>query len=572
MRVLVIAAALGAVGALIAGSRAAAQVPKPAVPAAPAAPAQRRFWVPRFSGDALSSGELYQANGIDSRRPGQTWRVSLNQQATFFGEFNIGWSLLLSSEGSDARQSISQFGLNPRYKWATFHIGNFSQNYTEYTVQGTRLKGGGIDLRPGAFRLSVQGGESQRTIFGGPANLAYRRHLYAASIGVGREQSSSIDFTVARAKDDAKSLAPALADTLLLDTIPAALRPRIETRPQDNLVAGARGRLRLFGNRVALKGELSGALITRDAESPEATAESVSGGSTLGGLMPLRLSTSGDYAYRVDAETQLDRASLNGGYEYIGAGYTSLGVASLINDRRAYNVGGTLRLLAGHMSLQSQYQHQNDNLLSQKLATTNRDALSGTIVGVLGRRLTTSVTAVFNTTTNDAVVDTFRINNRAFAFMSNSSLQVSLFGRGRPTPINVSYALQRTTDDNAIVQVPDVTVQNVSTAIQIPVNRVVSVSPTASLAITQMPTAPSQRNTYVGFRGQARGKQAMASLSATQTFTNSRGVFSVNSQLSYTLPLQGRVTVQLRHARYDAIGTRPRFQETFGTMSLARNF
>jgi hypothetical protein len=498
--------------------------------------------------------------------------VSLTPQVTFLGEFSMGINVLLSSEGNNARQEISQFGLNPRYKWATFHVGDFSQGYSDYTIQGTRIRGGGFDLKPrsGALRFSAQGGQSQRVVAAGAGNMAYKRSLVAAAVGVGRQESNSIDFTFLRARDDPKSLAPALADTTLLDTIPLALRPRIETRPQDNLVLAAQGHLNLFAQRLSLSGQVAGAVITRDIDSPDATAAGASGGSTAASLVPIKLSTSGDYAYRVDAQSNFSRGNLSAGYEYVGAGYTSLGLAYLINDKRAFSLGGGLRFFDNRVSLQSQYQHQNDNLLDQKIATTNRDAITATAILTAGTRFSQSITAVLNTMANDAAVDTFRVNNHATALMTNSTIQAELFGR--KTPINVSYALQHTSDDNAVVQIPSVTVHNISTAVQVPLFGTLSLSPSASLALTQSTVGPSQRNVYVGFRGQARMRDVRASFSATQTYSNARGVFGVNGQATYTTPLAARLTFQLRHNRYAAIGNRPAFQESFATLSLARSF
>jgi hypothetical protein len=516
-----------------------------------------------------SSGELYHAAGIERRRPAQSWRLSLSPQVTVFGEFGAGLNILVSSEGSDLRQNISQFGFNPRYRWITLHVGDFTQDYSPYTLQGSRIRGGGFDLRPGWLRFSVQGGQAQRTVAAGATSLAYRRNLYAASAGVGRDGSSFIDLIVVRAKDDVSSLAPALADTILLDTIPVALRPRVETRPQENLVLGARAALNLFGRRLALKGDVAGALITRDLESPDAKPESVDGGGTLSKLMPLRLSTSGDYAAHIEAEANLGGAGLRGGYEYVGAGYTSLGLAYLINDRRAYNVGANVRLARGHLSLQGQYQHQNDNLLNQKLATTRRDALAGTLVLVAGRGLSTSITALINTTANDAAVDTFRIDNRAFAISTNTAAQVNL---GRPTTVSLSYALQRTSDQNVLTRIPDVTVHNLSTSVQVQLSKALSVAPTGSLAITRSGAAPEQTNVHAGFRGQARVGRVRASVSAAQSYSNSRGIFSANGLLAFTLPSQAQLQLQGRHNRYAAIGNRPAFQETFATMSLTRSF
>ena len=560
--------------ALLLAAPLGAQVPAPAP--APPAPTSRS-WLSRlpvtFSGQASSTGELYAARGIESRRPDGTWRMSFAPQLTFFGEFSMGLDMLYSSEGSEVRQSISQFGINPRYKWATFHAGDFSQNYTSYTLEGTRLRGGGVDLRPGRLRVSAQGGQSQRVVTADAGNLAYKRSLYAGSIGYGSEGSSFIDVIYLRARDDPRSLAPALVDSILLDTIPAALRPRVETRPQENSVVGLRSRLSLFASKLVLAGEVAGALITRDVESPAATAAGVSGADgTLASLMPVHLSTSGDYAWKLDAESQFGRGSLSAGYEFVGAGYTSLGLAYLINDRRAYNANGSVRLAGGRLNLQAQYQHQNDNLLNQKLATTNRDAVTATAVVVLGQRLSASVTGMLNTTANDATVDTFRVNNRAMALMTSSSLATTLLGYR--TNVSVSYALQRSSDDNDVIQVPQVTVHNLSTTAQVALTRTLSIAPIASFAITHNDAAPSQQNLNFGFRGQARLRQVRASASATQTYSNSRGVFAMNGQLGYTLPARigGQLQLQSRFNKYDAIGSRPAFTERFATLGLTRSF
>ena len=563
--------ALALTASTLGASALVAQVPSPPPPAAPAPTASRLKLPVQFSGQANSMGELYSASGIASRRPGSVWRASFTPQLTFFGEWSMGLDLLVSSEGNDARQNISQFGLNPKYKWATFHVGDFSQNYTSYTLQGTRLRGGGIDLRPGILRFSVQGGRSQRLVAAGAGNLTYKRDLYAGSIGVGRDGSSFVDVVFLRAKDDVSSLAPALADTLLLDTIPVALRPRIETRPQENSVLGLRSRVSLLGNKLILTGEAAGALITRDLESPDAIADGVSGtDKTLSTLLPLHLSTSGDYAYHVEAESNFGRGGVTAGYEYVGAGYTSLGLAYLINDRQAYNASGNIRLIGGKLHLQTQLQHQNDNLLNQKIATTNRDMISGTAVVMLSQRINTSITALINTTANDAAVDTFRVNNRAFALMTSSSLMQPLFGRN--LTFSLSYSLQKSADDNAVFQVPDVTVHNVSTSAQFPITKTISVAPTASLALTQTASAPAQRNMNFGFRGQARLRKVRLSSSAQKTFSNARGVFGLNGQLGYTIPWEGQLSLQARFNKYDAIGTRPAFSESFATLGLARSF
>lgn len=543
--------------------------PPPPTPA-PGFPAPTSYFPARFTGEMTLTEELYGVNGIASRRPGESWNIGMSPNLLLFGEFSVGVNVLLSSEGSQFRQNIGQLGLNPRIGWATFHLGDFTDNYSTYTVQGTQVRGAGVDLRPGFLRISIQGGQSQRTVSGGLGDLAYKRNLFAASVGVGKEGGSFVDVMVVKAKDDASSLSSQLADTLLLDTIPPALRPKVETRPEENLVVGTRGQLQLLANKVTVKAEAAGALTTGDQSSPAVNPGSVSSGGLLNDLIPLRLSTSGDFAYHVQADANLGRASIRGGYEYIGAGYQSLGLSYLINDRRAIDLGGTLRLLQGQLTLQGQYQHQNDNLLHQKAATTDRDAVMGTASMLLGRTLTLSVTAMDNVIANDAAVDTFKIDNRSFALSTNASIQSRLFGR--PSTISLSYALQHTADDNIVTQIPGVTVHNLATSVQIPITKALSLAPTASLAVIQNTGAATQQNIYLGARAQYRTGALRTSGGLTQTFSNGRHVFGLTAQADYPLFWDSRLSLQARHTRYGAIGNQPAFQESFFTMSLARSF
>jgi hypothetical protein len=524
----------------------------------------------RMSGEVVLASDLYGAAGIQARRPGASWRASLTPQLTFLGEFSVGLDILLSSEGSQFRQSMSQFGLNPRYKWATLHVGDFSRSYSSYSVQGTRVRGAGLDLRPGIFRLSVQGGQMQRAVAAGAGGMAYRRDLYAASVGVGREQSSFLDLIVVKAKDDPASLTAALEDTTLLDTIPVALRPRYDVRPQENLVLATQGQLQLFGRRLSVKGEAASAVITRDVQSPAANGDSVPGGGVIGGLVPLTLATSADYAWKLDGSLALGAAALRAGYEYVGPGFTSLGLAYVINDRRAYTLGGNVRLLGGRLALQGQLQRQSDNLLGQKATTTGRGALMGSAALLFSRSVTATLTAMTSAISNDAAVDTFVVDNRSLALTANTAVQHRLFGR--QASLSVAYALQHTADGNAVTRIPGVTVHNASTSLQVNVAPGFSVAPSLSLALTRSAAAPTQRNVYLGVRANGRFGPVRTSFSASQNYSSARGVFAVTGQLSYAMPGDSRLVVQLRHNRYAAIGAHPAFQESFATMTVSRSF
>lgn len=526
----------------------------------------------QFGGEIVTTGQLYAHSGIAGRWPGASYSITMNPQLTLFGDVSAGLDILVSSQGNQVRQSLNQFGLNPSWRWITLHLGDFTDDYSQYTLQGTRVRGVGVDLKPGWFRLSFQGGQSQRAVFAGQGGATFAQHLYAGMIGIGREDATHLDLTILKAKDDPNSLAPAVTDTILLDTIPVALRPQAQTTPEENLVAGLSGQISMLRNRLVIKGEGDAAVITTDLSSPRANPSAVKLGSVINDFMPLRLSTSGDFAYKLDGSYSFGTAALRAGYQYVGAGYTSLGLAYVINDRRAYTFGGNVGLFRGHLMLTGQLQHQNDNLLHQKVATTNQDATLLSAAVRPAQNLTASITAMRTVVANDAVNDTFAINDRTVGLNTSLALQHHLFGL--PTVYSLAYGVQRTTDVNAVTPIPQVTVQNVSGAVQVSLSKAISVAPSVSVSATQTRGAATQDNVFVGFRGQGRffGGKLGASFDASQTYASSRALLGINSRITYALPWATQVSFETRYNHYDALGTTPAFAESFATLTVTRSF
>ena len=526
----------------------------------------------RFTGDVVSMGQVYGHTGIAGRWPDESFSIGFTPQLTLFNDVTMGLDLLLSTQGSSAQQSINQLGFNPSWRWITLHAGDFSDDYGDLTVQGTRVRGAGFDLTPGLFRISFQGGQSQRAVFAGDGTSVYARNLFAGMVGFGRPDGSYVDVTVLKAKDDPNSVQQALVDTTLIDTIPVALRPQEQTRPQENLVMGVGGQLTLLNRRLVLKGEGDGAVVTHDLDSPLANPDAVRFGSLVSGLMPLRLSSSGDYAYKLDGTYAFPAGAVRAGYQYVGPGYTSLGLSYLINDRRAFTLGGNVGLLENRVLLQGQLQHQNDNLLGQKVATTSQDAVMLSAALRPTENLSASVTAMGTAVVNDASVDTFAVNDHSYALTTSLALQESLLGK--PAIYSLAYGIQRTHDVSVVAPVPRVTVHNLSASVQVNLSRAISVAPSLSLAATQTVRAATQENLFFGFRGTGRFLQGRltASFDASETFTNSRGVTGVNSQLAYVLPWASRLLFQTRYNHYAALGGEPAFTESFATLTVSRSF
>lgn len=159
-----------------------------------------------ISGELGAYGELYSIKGQPERRPRSTGRVFFRPTLSLFNLIQIPFEILLSTEGSSARQNINQFGINPKWDWGSLYAGDFTDEYSQFTLSGIKIRGGGINLKPGNFRFSAASGFTQRSVPGGAQDGSFKRFMYAVKLGYGNEENSYVDFIFLRAKDEVSSL------------------------------------------------------------------------------------------------------------------------------------------------------------------------------------------------------------------------------------------------------------------------------------------------------------------------------------------------------------------------------
>lgn len=531
-----------------------------------------------FSGSAELVSDGYLARGISARRPDAMWRLAVSSRFSLFGEIDFRMNLLLSQEESRFQQDVGQVGLSPSWRWITVHLGDFTNDYSPLMLQGSRIRGGGIDLTPGKLRFSVQGGRARRqttTITGEPS---FRRNLMAFRVGYGAETGSHLDLIAVAARDEFTREDVTGIDTILVDTIPEGLQPRVATRPQEGMTAGLKGQLVLLDGVVRLQGEGAMALTNSDRASPEVSVDEVElavpglVADAFSGVVPVRLSSSFDVAYSADARLRLGPANLQGGYEFVGGGYNSLGLPYLVNDHQGFNLGGGAGLLAGRLNVQARYQHRANNVLSQQLATVTRDGVNTSVTFRATERLTTVLTGFLTDIANDAP-DSLRLDMRSWSAATNVMVRQPMFGL--ETSVSVAYNLQQTTDDRANAPVPAITTHNVQGSVDVPVTEQINVAPSVSGVLTRPEGQPSTTNVYLGFRGSGRfleDGRLRANASLSHTISQGRQILNGSARASYPAMWDTELTFQLRHAEYSAFGGRPAFGETFLTLALRRAF
>ncbi len=502
------------------------------------------------SGEAGAYGELYTISGRDRRRPPASGRLYFRPTLTFFDNFSISFDFLISSEGSSARQQINQFALHPTWSWGRAHIGDFSHDFSRYTLNGLTIRGAGLELYPSIIRLQVIGGQTQRAIAADPYSSVYSRYIAGAKLGVGKEESMYFDLIAVKVKDDPSSLSrnifrqitPNETDTTRIDTT------FIGNTPQENIVLGAVTSLRLFENKFRIKGEIAGSVFTRDLYSSEITSGSIP--SSLTSVFKPRISTNADIAYTIETGATYQFADVQVGYTAIGPGYTSLGIPSLSNDKKILDTKVGLRFFENRLMIQGLYQGQHDNLLSQKQFTT-----SYTTYGLMTNirpisEVAIMLNAMHNTITNDSNNDTTKINNVS----SNYGITVSyLFSVLHLTnTLTTGYSTQLSKDLNVFRSGNEVRSQNINITLNTILTPQYSLAPSFSYSSV----APQGRNkiatTNFNFRVINRMLAGKLSNSGGIGFMNSTTSRSttITFQSNYALSQAHSLTASLRSSYY----------------------
>lgn len=163
-----------------------------------------------LTGGLSAFGAAYTTDLDDPRMSPFTWGINGRLNLSIY-DLQIPFSFIVSEKEREFRQPFNQFGLSPRYKWATAHIGHRSMHLSELTMSGQRFYGAGLELTPGKFRFAAMYGRLRKEIFADTTTAvieepAFQRMGMAVKIG-GGTQASHADLVLFRAKDEYDAIA-----------------------------------------------------------------------------------------------------------------------------------------------------------------------------------------------------------------------------------------------------------------------------------------------------------------------------------------------------------------------------
>jgi len=327
----------------------------------------------QFSGSASMYSEYGRVTGDSLVKPTPELRFNINPTLSLFG-VPLGLNMLLSTQENPLRQQLDKFKLflNPRkwleaqtnlsgFAWSLkgLELGSCNPSWTPYTLSGTPVLGGAVELTPWHLYTAAAAGRTQRRVpVSDSTQGAYARMLYSGRFGFGKKEETHFYLTALYAGDDTASPAgnkqPNPNDTT--DTYEVV-------RPQENYVLGAEFNLSLAKDAFRLESEVAVCEMTRDKRLPVEKGDWMPAWAA-SAVRP-RISSSVDYAFKVKPSLKALDTRVYGKIEFVGPGFQSLGAPGLRNDNMAIGAGIERSFLDNAVSFSAEYTSEHDNLLTQ---------------------------------------------------------------------------------------------------------------------------------------------------------------------------------------------------------------
>ncbi|MBS1494831.1 MAG: hypothetical protein JST55_15055 [Bacteroidetes bacterium] len=300
----------------------------------------------------------------------------------------------------------------------TLGIGETYPSYSKYILNGTKVTGLDLEYNPGLFYLAVSGLKNLDAI----DSVSFGRKLWAGKIGVGAKDDSHFHITMMKAKDNINSLD--INDTLKVTS---------RMSPMENVIVGTDGKIKLLKDRISIKGEFSGSVITDDLRAPDLISDDIPG--IAKDFISIKMGTHYDLMYNIESVINIPESNtkLKGGYKYIGLGYSSLGAPSMTNGIKGFNIGIDQYLAEKKINLKL----STEFLRSEKASMDKSKVDFG-----LSMFFDEAPYLIINYTPysekNDAAIDSLKIDNSASAFSLTTGINLPVKNYTLGTMISLS--------------------------------------------------------------------------------------------------------------------------------------
>lgn len=375
-----------------------------------------------FTGSLSAQYTFYSSTGPEYLKPG-SWMISGSPVVTIYG-VAIPFNFLISEKERSFRQPFNHFGLSPRYKWATLHLGYRSVNFSDYSLNGHQMLGAGAEITDlKKINFGVMYGRLVREVqprqpdqFTEHQTPAFTRKGVALKGGYGDEKNNGTLFFMT-ASDDEKSI------TNIPDTL--------DLHPATNRVMGVRT------HQLFLKN------FSFDAEFASSETNTATGNSEID-------ITEKGTALDAKAGYANDRYRLMVKYLRIAPGFESFGKYFFQRDVRNITVDPGIDFFQKKLSIDLSFGFQRDHLDNNKAYKTERQIISGRLSARPWNFYMLNITAGnYSVDQQRGLYDPdpqLRVSQANFniTVMNNISIARKRFAHN----FNLMYASQRLSDSN----------------------------------------------------------------------------------------------------------------------------
>ena len=333
-----------------------------------------------ITGGVNLQGQIYSMGGAPPRQPWNSYVLSGTPTLNVYG-IQLPFSFTLSNNQRDFRQPFNQIGVSPMYKWMKIHAGYRSVTFSQFGLAGHMILGGGFEMTPKKFRLSVMYGRSNKAVAEDTTktisqNLnsinypAYKQMLLAVKMGVGTA-NNFFDLYFLKGKDDTTSL---------------KVKPqKTEVLPGENFVLGFVHKFSFFKNKLDWQSEAAGSVFTRDQSMMKYDLSTVKQADLIRKIMIPNYSTTFYTAIESQVKYKHKYFSVGGKYRRIEPDYKSMGAYFFQSDLEQMTGTFTAKLFKSKLNLNGSYGIQNDNISRKKVATTQRNIYSIVVNYILNK-------------------------------------------------------------------------------------------------------------------------------------------------------------------------------------------
>lgn len=396
----------------------------------------------RVSGGFNANSTLYHVSGMENRRDPFFWMLSANINFDIYGVLSIPFSFTISQQNKNFAQPqpFNQFGLSPKYKAVTLHLGHRSMNFSDYTLAGNLFFGAGVEVEPkdafwrvsamyGQFAKPVAKSAQEGLVFADPT---FRRTGFGVKLGLGREKNN-LDLILFRARDDEHSIQ--IADSL-------------EVRPEENLVLGFNTNHKI-GRRLSFQLEYAYSMYTRDTRLHPVVIDDFTFVNNLGSLFTPNLSSDYNSAIKSKIQYNANAYQLNLSYRRIDPGYQTMGSSFLNNDLRDISGGVAWGMFKQKVNIALNAGIQTNNLNNQLTADVARVIFSSNVNYIASEKFNVNVNySNFNSSTKQSQLQTdILVDSLEFFQLTRSGTVNLTYQTNREIGLNHSLFLSTTLQD-----------------------------------------------------------------------------------------------------------------------------